>query len=182
MEQTKSTRNKSYGVIRDILDNADSKGSAISTAIYIAATPDTFKSEKGFPEYDALRSRLMNIESFVIPGFTDWRAVIIDLSKAGLERSTLEGISKKIIRIHSIARDWNPFDTLDGETLESLINNIESGHHQVSKPRLLAAVATHLLEVAEQNRNMNFKDAVGPILNSVKKQLTQKPGVKEWSD
>ncbi len=48
MEQTRSVRNKSYGVIRDLLDNADNQGGMQASITYVDGALRCFSLVKDF--------------------------------------------------------------------------------------------------------------------------------------
>ncbi len=139
MEQSRSVRNKSYGVMRDLLDNADGQGGMQSSIIYVAGTPEMFHSEKGFPEYDALRSRLANAAAFNIANLIDWRSVIVDLTKTPLPHDILLKLAGRVVELHATAREWDPRQYFTQEVISQLVASVESGAFIVSKARLLAS-------------------------------------------
>jgi len=180
MEQTRMVRNKSYGVIRDLLDNADNQGGMRSSIIYVAATPEMFTSEKGFPEYDALRSRLANATYFAMPNLIDWRGVIVDLTKTPLPHNHLIQLAERIVDIHGVARDWKPKGLFNRQIITELVKRIETGAFIVSKPRLLASYVATLLDITEQNRDQSVSTLLEGTLRSVHASLAQKPETKQW--
>ena len=182
MDQTPSVRKKSYGVIRDLLDNADNQGGMPSSMIYIAATPEMFTNPVGFAEYDALRSRLAPAQRFTIPSFMDWRAVIVDLVKTPLPHDHLVQLALKVRSIHSVARQWDPSPRFTNDIIQSLINRIESnGSSQVSKPRMLSSLSATLLEVAEQNPSHSVDSLIDATFNAVCDALIARPAIEKWS-
>lgn len=181
MDQSHSVRKKSYGVIRDLLDNADDQGGMPSSMIYIAATPEMFSSERGFAEYDALRSRLANTQRFTIPNLMDWRAVIVDLVKTPLPHNHLVQLAQKVRDIHSIARQWDPRPHFTDEIIQVLITKIESNpSSQVSRPRMLSSLAATLLEIAEQNPVHPLHDALDVTFDQVLQVLISRPEADKW--
>lgn len=180
MEQSRSVRNKSYGVIRDLLDNADDQGGMQSSVIYVAGTPEMFQSEKGFPEYDALRSRLASATRFNIPNLIDWRSVIVDITKTPLSHEILLGLAGRVMEIHAKARNWEPKEYLDNEILNKLVANVESGPFVVSKARLLASCTAALLEMIEQNRDQPVHNMLEGTLTAVHSALVQESETKQW--
>lgn len=180
MEQSRLVRNKSYGIIRDLLDNADGQGGMQSSILYVAATPEMFTSEKGFPEYDALRSRLVSSSRFAISGFIDWRGVIVDLTKTPLPHDHLLRLGHRVVAIHSIARNWAPENWFVDELVNSLVAAVESSGFGVSKPRLLASCMANVLEIVEQNRKCNLSDLIKSTVETVGKSLLLRPEGKTW--
>jgi BREX system ATP-binding protein BrxC/D len=180
MEQSKLVRKKSYGVIRDLLDNADNQGGMQSCMMYIAATPDMFKSEKGFAEYDALRSRLSNAQRFNMPNFIDWRGVIVDLTKTPLSSDFLIKLGQRIRFIHSIGWDWEAEKCIDDDLIKNIVNEIEKGTFLVSKPRMLTSAIATILEIAEQNPKSDIQEFISPLLESVHSKLSSKPETEQW--
>lgn len=180
MEQTRSIRNKSYGVLRDLLDNADSQGGMKSCVIYVAATPDMFTSEKGFAEYDALRSRLANAKRYAISNFIDWRSVIVDLTKTPLPHNMFIQLSKRILNVHAIARNWTPEKYFTDDLIRDLVMQIENDSFHVSKPRMLASSLAILLETAEQNREGDLSRLLNETINYAKMNLSKQLDSKVW--
>jgi hypothetical protein len=180
MDQTPTVRKKSYGVVRDLLDNADNQGGMHSSIVYVAATPEMFQSQKGFPEYDALRSRLANAARFNLPNLIDWRGVIVDLTKTSMSHDLLSQLVGRVIDIHSIAREWNPSAYFSQEAITQLIAQVESGAFIVSKPRLLASCAATLLEIIEQNRDQSLVGLLKDTLQAVHASLAETPTAKQW--
>jgi hypothetical protein len=180
MDQTTAVRKKSYGVIRDLLDNADDSGGMQSSVIYVAATPDMFKSEKGFPQYDPLRSRLSNIQRFAIPGFIDWRGTIVDLTRTPLTHDSLIQVASRVRDIHSIARNWHPNTRINDDLMQKLVAEIEEGIFQATKPRMVSSAMATLLEIAEQNPGLDMTQSVSLSLKQVQSALTSKSKHEMW--
>ena len=181
MDQSHSVRKKSYGVIRDLLDNADNQGGMPSSMTYIAATPEMFDSEKGFAEYDALRSRLANTQRFAIPNLMDWRAVIVDLVKTPLPPNHLVQLAQKVRDVHSTARQWDPHPHFTDEIIQAIIAKIQSGaSSQVSRPRMLSSLVATLLEIAEQNQGQPLQSVLDATFNQVLQILTARPETEKW--
>jgi bacteriophage exclusion system BrxC/D-like protein len=180
MEQTRSVRNKSYGVIRDLLDNADNQGGMQSSIIYVAGTPELFQSQKGFPEYDALRSRLANATSFITPNLVDWRGVIVDLTRTPMPHDILMQLAGRVIDLHAVARDWNPREYFTKDIIRQMVASVESQAVVVTKPRLMASCAATLLEIVEQNRDQAVAGLLASTLKVVHASLARKAEVKQW--
>jgi hypothetical protein len=181
MNQSKSIRNKSYGVIRDILDNADDQAGMKSAMVYIASTPDMFESQTGFAEYDALRSRLENVSRFSSAGFVDWRGVIIDLTRTPLPNGMLKLLAQKVIDMHAKARSWNPSSAFSDGQVEHVLDIIRSRTLQVSKPRLLASYMASLLEIVEQNPGIDVKSTIDQTFDSVVNTVSQR-NLELWNE
>src|SRR5260370_36251274 len=141
MEQSRSDRNTSYGVIRDFLANADDQAGMQSSIIYVAATPDTFNSEKGFPEYDALRSRLASSTRFSVPNMVDWRGVVVDLTKTPMQHNLLVSLAERVIDLHACARDWEPRSQFTPDFIAQIVRVVASAAFACSKPRPLPSWA-----------------------------------------
>ncbi len=180
MEQSRSVRNKSYGVIRDLLDNADNQGGMNSAIIYIAATPDTFQSEKGFAEYDALRSRLANAQSLSTKGYIDWRGVIVDLTKTPLPHTVLIDLARRIREIHGFARGKNGQEVFDDFMLQRIVSQVEAEVFQVSKPRMLASYMATILEIADQNPDGDISQFLEGTLRQVQEIVASPSKSKDW--
>lgn len=181
MEQSRPVRNKSYGVLRDLLDNADQQGGMRSSIMYVASTPDMFTSEKGFAEYEALRSRLAAAERFILPDFIDWRGVIIDLTKTPLPHDVMVQLGKRIRDVHAIAQNWNPKKKLTDELILEIVDRIYKGpFFQVSKPRMIASATTILLEIAEQNRHQEIAQIISQTLENVNRDLAEPLKGESW--
>jgi hypothetical protein len=180
MEQSRTVRNKSYGVIRDLLDNADGQGGMKSSIMYVAGTPDLFHSEKGFPEYDALRSRLANIVNFSTPSLIDWRGVVVDLTKTQLPHDILLKLASRIVDLHAVAREWDPRPFFGDEVIRQIVECVESQAFAVTKPRLLASFTATTLEIVEQNRAQATMDVLLSTFDAVQKSLSKQPEKSLW--
>jgi hypothetical protein len=180
MGQSAPVRKKSYGVIRDLLDNTDGQGMR-SSIIYIAATPEMFQEGKGFPEYDALRSRLANVPKFTVPGLADWRGIVVDLTKTAMSRELLVRLVNRIVDLHSIACEWKPKEYISEEVILQLVTEVTNGASVVSVPRLLTSSAATLLELVEQNRDQLGTDLVRDTLQAVRASLVGKTSAKQWT-
>lgn len=181
MEQSRSVRNKSYGVLRDLLDNADNQGGMHSSVVYVAATPEMFETEKGFAEYDALRSRLANSTRFAMQGIVDWRGVVVDLTKTPLPLDHLMHLAERVIGIHAVAREWSANESFEQGAVAKLVTAVQSGVFAVSKPRLLASSVAIILEVLEQNRQVTASELVDSGLQEAHAGLTKRSEPLEWA-
>jgi len=74
--------------------------------MYVAGTPEMFSDEKGFAENDALRSRLEISGRFAISKYTDYRSVIVDLTKTPLSHELMVRLAGRIRSVHAITRNW----------------------------------------------------------------------------
>jgi hypothetical protein len=79
-----------------------------SSIMYVAGTPEMFSDEKGFAENDALRSHLEIAGCFAMSKYTDYRSVIVDLTKTPLTHELMVQLAGRIRGIHAIARNWSP--------------------------------------------------------------------------
>ncbi len=180
MEQSRSIRNKSYGVLRDLLDNADDHGGMTSTIYYVAATPEMFETASGFAEYDALRSRLSNIAIAYAPDLIDWRGTLVNLVKTPMSPENLSSLARKVIGIHSIARQWNPSSILSEDLIDKIIEKVVAGVFSSSKPRIVTSFFANLLELLEQNREYPLNDGIESVLSYIVPILKTKPKAKSW--
>jgi hypothetical protein len=180
MKQSKPVRTSSYGIIRDLLDNADEQGGMHSSIMYIAGTPEMFSDEKGFAENDALRSRLDISGRFAINKYPDYRSVIVDLTKTPLTHELMVQLAHRIRGIHAIARNWNSEKQFTSKAIEEIVNQVEQGVFQISKPRMLSASIATLLDTAEQNRDVDIIDLISQILNQVHSALPKEPKSENW--
>ncbi len=180
MDQSRAVRKKSYGVIRDLLDNADGQGGMHSSIMYIAATPEVFSSEKGFAEYDALRSRLVGVGQLQIPGLIDWRSVIVDLTRTPLPHDALTQLAAKVRQVHSIARGWQAEQHFTDAHINALVKKIEGEVYQFSKPRMVASCVATLLDIAEQNRDIDMLAAFDAALGQTAEVLSKMPKTDSW--
>jgi hypothetical protein len=177
---TRSVRRKSYGVIRDLLDNADDQGGMPTSMFYIAATPDMFSKAEGFAEYDALRSRLASSQRFSVPGLVDTRGVVVDLTKTPLNHKDLVQVARKIRDVHALAEGWDPSERFSDAVIESIVSRIEAGVFQVSKMRMLASSVATLIDIAEQNPALEVAPILGDVFKQVSKTLSAVPTQERW--
>ena len=177
---TRTIRKKSYGVIRDLLDNADDQGGMPSSMFYIAATPDMFSKPEGFAEYDALRSRLASSQKFSVGNLVDWRGVIVDLTKTPLKHESLVKVAHKIRDVHALAQGWDPSTRVPDSLLESIVGRIEAGVFQVSKMRMLASSVATLIDAAEQNPDVDLHPLLDDIFKQVATSLSAAPPQEKW--
>jgi hypothetical protein len=151
-----------------------------SSVFYVAGTPEMYQSEKGFPEYDALRSRLVSAAGFAPTSLVDWRGVIVDLTKTPLPHDILLQLTDRIVDLHAVARAWNPREHFTKSVIEQLVAGVESQAVTVTKPRLLSCCAATLLEVIEQNREQTVPDMLQSTLKAVQASLSKKADTKQW--
>lgn len=182
INQSKIVRNRSYHVIRNLLDNADDQGGMKSCIIYVAATPDMFTSERGLSEYEALRSRLDSAQILPSHDYIDWRGVIVDLTKTPLPHDLLVLLAHRIRSIHAIAHNWDPKIVLTDQLIQDIVGIIGNGVFQVSKPRMVAAGISTALEIAEQNPQINVTKMIPEILKRLNNELSKEPIVKQWEE
>lgn len=180
LKQSKSIRNSSYGIIRDLLDNADQQGGMRSSLMYVAATPEMFSDEKGFAENDALRSRLEIADRFTMSKYTDYRSIIIDLTRTPLPYDMLVRLAERIRDVHSVARNWAPEERFTDEAIEETVHQIEQGIFQISKPRMTAASVATLLDIIEQNREADVFELINEVLKEVHDTLPKEPETEAW--
>jgi len=180
MKQSISVRTSSYGVIRDLLDNADQQGGMRSSMMYIAATPEMFSNGNGFPENDALRSRLEITERFSMSKYTDYRSIIVDLTKTPLTHDMLVRLAEHIRNIHAVARNWDPEEKLTDEAIEETVRKIEKGAFQISQPRMLAASIATLLDIVEQNPEADVFELINEVLGEVHSKLPKEIETEAW--
>lgn len=180
MKQSRTVRTSSYGIIRDLLDNADQQGGMRSSMMYVAAPPEMFSDGKGFPENDALRSRLEIAERFTMSKYADYRSVIVDLTRTPLTHDMLVRLAERIRSVHAVARNWNPEEKLTYEAIEEIVRQIEQGIFQISKPRMLAASVATLLDTIEQNREADVFELINEVLREVHGTLPKEPETENW--
>lgn len=180
MNQPKRTRIASYGIIRDLLDNADQQGGMQSSMMYVAATPEMFSAAKGFAENDALRSRLEISGRFVSSQYTDYRSVIVDLTTTPLSHELMVRLAERIRSVHAIARNWKPEEIFTTDTIEEIVRQIEHGVFQVSRPRMLAASVATLLDAIQQNPHVDLCQVIEEVLGAVHSALPKEPKAEVW--
>jgi hypothetical protein len=151
-----------------------------SSIIYVAGTPEMYQSEKGFPEYDALRSRLANATIFTDPNLIDWRGVIVDLTRTPLPHDILMKLAGRVIDLHAVARDWDPREHFTPDVIKELVASVESQAVEVTKPRLLASCAATLLEIVEQNRDQAVAVLLAGTLKAARASLARKAEARQW--
>lgn len=180
MSQPKRTRIASYGIIRDLLDNADQQGGMQSSMMYIAATPEMFSAKEGFAENDALRSRLEVSGRFISAEYTDYRSVIVDLTTAPLSHELMVKLAERIRRVHAIARVWKPEEIFKTDTIEGVVRRVQDGVFQVSRPRMLAAAVATILDTVQQNPHADFPQVIDSVLGEVHTSLPKEPITVVW--
>ncbi len=182
IDQYKTVRKKSYHVMRHLLDNADDQDGMRSCIIYLAATPDMFTSERGLSEYEALRSRLHSAEILPSSGYIDWRGVIVDLTKTPLPYNLLVQLVQRIRSIHAIAQNWNPEAVLTDQSVQDIVGTIEKGVYQVSKPRMVAAGVSTILEIVEQNPQKDISTMLPSLLGTLNNELSTESKTEPWAE
>ena len=180
MKQSRTMRTSSYGIIRDLLDNADQQGGMRSSMMYVAATPEMFADARGFPENDALRSRLEIADRFAFSSYTDYRSVIVDLTQTPLTHDMLVRLAERIRSVHAIARKWDPEANFTHQALKEIVHRVERGIFQISKPRMLAASVATLLDTIEQNRDADVFELIKEVLRNVGDTLPKEPTSETW--
>ncbi len=168
--------------MRNLLDNADDQGGMRSCIIYLAATPDMFTSGTGLSEYEALRSRLDSAQILPSHAYIDWRGVIVDLTKTPLPYDLLVQFAQRIRSIHAIAQEWDPKTVLTDKLIEDIVGTIEKGVFQVSKPRMVAAGISTILEIVEQNPQISISDMLSSVLGKLNSELSKEQITEPWEE
>jgi hypothetical protein len=172
LKNVRPIRQKSYGVIRDLLDNTDDQGGMPTSMFYIAATPDMFTKSEGFAEYEGLRSRLAASQRFSLPNFVDWRGVVLDLTRTPLSREDMLQLARKIREVHIVAEAWDAAAAVSDSLLEAIVEGIESGIFQVSKLRMLASSTATVIDIAQQNPGTDVASLLSEVFVDVAQTLS----------
>jgi hypothetical protein len=127
-----------------------------------AGTEDVFQDEtKGIPSYQALYARIRNGNNFMKGAIRDARAPLVYLDNFDQER--LLEVSRKVIKVHETAYEWDTNGLISNQVIESLIDRVANKFGKISSvPRGYLKSFVDLLDIAEQNRDFDpLRDFIG---------------------
>ncbi len=157
------TRQNCYQVLRELMDNTDGHGGMQGTLFYCAAPTEMFTQDKGFKEYDALRTRIeiapTATQSFS-HGQVDYRGTIIDLEQTRLQTDDLYKIAAKVRDIHSVALNWDASQALPDSELKALVNQIIAEKFNIPTPRLVATAVVIRADMTEQGPSIDNETVI----------------------
>jgi hypothetical protein len=150
--QKSPVRQKVYQNLRQLLDNVDGQGGMQATIYYIAAPSEMYTQNKGFLEYDALRSRLEPAMKALSQQktFVDYRGVIINLEDTPMVEEDLVKMATNVRDVHAIALQWDAEENFSEETIRIIVEQILREQYNISTPRLVATTIARVADIAEQ--------------------------------
>jgi len=141
--RTQTRQDQALQALREFVDHGGGEGSFRYLCMYLAATPEMFESERYFPRYDALATRIQPLSDAI-----NWRGPVVDLEKTPLDAKQMSQIANRIQRVFRVA--YGPH--ADGERLadliEPLVAAVMATRYRIAKPRLLARMLIDELERA----------------------------------
>jgi hypothetical protein len=156
-------RQNCYQILRELMDNTDGHGGMQGTLFYCAAPSEMFTQEKGFKEYDALRTRIetaMKATRGFAQGQVDYRGTIIDLEQTRLQRDDFYEIAKKVRNIHSVALNWDASQAFSDGEVKKLVDQIIDEKLSISTPRLVATAVAIKADITEQGQSIDSADVI----------------------
>ena len=123
-----------------------------ATVYYIAAPSEMYTQNKGFLEYDALRSRLEPAMKALSQQktFVDYRGVIINLEDTPMVEDDLVKMATNVRDVHAIALQWDAEEYFSEETVRIIVERILKEQYNISTPRLVATTIARVADIAEQ--------------------------------
>lgn len=149
---TSRQRQNCYQVLRELMDNTDGQGGMQGVLFYCAAPPEMFTADRGFSEYDALRTRLNSaLNSLAGSKGVDYRGTIIDLERTPLLPDDYYQMAFQIREVHAKALSWDAAATIPDEELRRDVDQIldEAVVYNTS-PRLVATSIATKIDLAQQ--------------------------------
>jgi hypothetical protein len=129
--------------LREFVDHAGGDGGYRGLCMYLAATPEMFESEKFFPRYDALATRIQPLGDGL-----NWRGPVIDLDKRPLTRGEMAAMAERIVQVFLIAYPNGIRDEIASQLVKAVIDGALGARYRVAKPRLIARMLVDQLERA----------------------------------
>jgi hypothetical protein len=176
--QTQRQRDGCYQVLRELMDNADGQGGMQGALFYCAAPEEMFTSQRGFMEYEALRSRL-EPASMASQGTggqrrVDYRGTVINLQDTPLSREDHCEMAKRIRAVHATALNWNPVEKVPDSQLEEIVDRVMASSYNISAPRLVATTVATVVDLAEQGAEYNVNQEIEQAYDRAEKARIEK--------
>jgi len=169
---TARARQNCYQVLRELMDNTDGQGGMQGTLFYCAAPPEMFTSDRGFNEYDALRTRMKTAAGGGSDqSGVDYRGTIIDLERTPLTTEDYYEMARQVRDIHALALGWDARTAVPDEKLNMIVDRIigEARAYSMSQPRLVATNIAVIIDLAEQGQDYD----VGAVVKQSAKRLEE---------
>jgi hypothetical protein len=152
--QSNRIRQSCYQVLRELMDNVDGQNGMQGTLFYCAAPSEMFTADKGFKEFDPLRTRLEPATNAVKSSEdgtprTDYRATIINLENT-LRPSDIYEIATRVREIHGIAFGWDAAKPLPDSDLKEVVDWVIAQNYNISTPRIVATAIATIADLIEQ--------------------------------
>jgi P-loop Domain of unknown function (DUF2791) len=142
---TQKRQDQALQSLREFVDHAGGGGGYVSLCMYLAATPEMFESEKYFPRYDALATRIQPFGSGI-----NWRGPVIDLEKKPLSRDEMTSVARAIAHVYMTAYGPVVSESTIDEIVPKVVESVMASRQRLAKPRLLARVLVDELERARR--------------------------------
>lgn len=181
---TARQRQNCYQVLRELMDNTDGQGGMQGTLFYCAAPPEMFVSDRGFSEYDALRTRMQSaLQGAISRQGVDYRGTIIDLEKTPLTPDDFYKMAQQVRAIHAIALNWDAPAAISDEKLRENVGLIlgEAGLYSMSMPRLVATSVATMIDLAEQGEPFDVSEILEQSARKVE-EARQVSSQKKYED
>lgn len=178
MNYNRSQRDNAYEIIKYLMiDNVD----GIEGFAFIgSATPEMFRSDRGFEQHLALKRRLLTAFNDDGGPAIDYRGLRVDLERVPPTEDNYMEIARRVRAIHSKARRWNAEEVVDDNALRSIVRDATG--YNVSPPSVVVTTTASILEKKQQNPEMTLNIA-DEVESSVKviEERKQKPPVYQQS-
>lgn len=162
---TQKRQDQALQALREYVDHAGGEGGYRFLSVYLAATPEMFESERYFPRYDALATRIQPFGTGL-----NWRGPVIDLDKTPLDGAQMRDVAQRIVAVFQIAYGTLPGQDTLQQSIDPLVESVMATRYRVAKPRLLARMLVDELERARAE-GANYRLASDLIALTGRRQL-----------
>jgi hypothetical protein len=141
--RTQTRQDQALQALREFVDHGGGEGGFKHLCMYLAATPEMFESERYFPRYDALATRIQPLSDGI-----NWRGPVVDLEKTPLDEGQMRRVAERILRVFRTAYGQLGGSDRLGESIGPLVSAVMTTRYRIAKPRLLARMLIDELERA----------------------------------
>jgi BREX system ATP-binding protein BrxC/D len=143
---TQKRQDQALQALREFVDHAGGEGGYRSLCMYLAATPEMFESDRYFPRYDALATRIQPLGDGL-----NWRGPVIDLEKKPLTRDEMASMADGIVQVYAAAYGDTVSATTSSKIVAAVVDGAIASRQRLAKPRLLARMLVDELEHARND-------------------------------
>jgi P-loop Domain of unknown function (DUF2791) len=141
--RSQTRQDQALQALREFVDHGGGEGGFKHLCMYLAATPEMFESERYFPRYDALATRIQPLSDGI-----NWRGPVVDLEKTPLDEGQMRRVAERILRVFRTAYGQLGGGDRLGESIGLLVSAVMTTRYRIAKPRLLARMLIDELERA----------------------------------